>query len=257
MSAIELFASLYDFLVSLPEPIKAIIQIIIVIIIAFIFDKIIVRYIRKAEKRLKLDPNVTNAVILIFRFFLIIGALSAISAISGLPPELFISLSAVLGAALGFASAETIGNFIAGIYLLISKPFDIGDFVKIKDIEGIVKEITVNYTKVITADGKTVLFSNRDVLKTSIVVYERKEDIYNYPIEIVFSSTRKKDEIEEILFSLLNKFKSEGKIIDGRFYLIELKKLEKKYVIILTVDNAEKLFVIPSEFLSELAGALE
>ena len=63
--------------------------------------------------------------------------------------ELFIGMAALLGTAVGFASSSTIGNFISGLYLLVTNPFDVGDYVIFPDlkIEGIVEEISINYTK--------------------------------------------------------------------------------------------------------------
>ena len=81
-----------------------------------------------------------------FHFF------AAISSVGGFPPDFFISLSAIAGAAIGFAATRAVGNFIAGIYLLITRPFKIKDYVRIGDIEGIVEEMSVNYTKILAAD---------------------------------------------------------------------------------------------------------
>jgi small-conductance mechanosensitive channel len=43
--------------------------------------------------------------------------------LGGLPSEAVVSLSAVIGAAVGFASTRTVGNLVAGIFLLVTRPF--------------------------------------------------------------------------------------------------------------------------------------
>ena len=56
-----------------------------------------------------------RATILLLGLFWIAGA------------EVFIGAAALLGTAIGFASSTTIGNFISGLYLLITNPCSIGD----------------------------------------------------------------------------------------------------------------------------------
>jgi hypothetical protein len=83
---------------------------------------------------------------------------------------LFIGASVLLGSAIGFASSSTIGNFIAGLYLLVTNPFNIGDYVILPNlkVEGIVEEISINYTNILTPEGIHVLITNQKLLGTII-----------------------------------------------------------------------------------------
>ncbi len=84
--------------------------------------------------------------------------------------ELFIAAAALLGTAIGFASSSTIGNFISGIYLLVTNPFSVGDYVILPNlkVEGIVEEISINYTSILTPEGIHVLITNQKLLGTII-----------------------------------------------------------------------------------------
>ena len=84
--------------------------------------------------------------------------------------ELFIGAAALLGTAIGFASSTTIGNFISGLYLLVTNPFNVGDYIILTDmkVEGIDEEISINYTKIITPLGIHVSISNQKLLGTPI-----------------------------------------------------------------------------------------
>ncbi|MFW9779068.1 MAG: mechanosensitive ion channel domain-containing protein [Candidatus Heimdallarchaeota archaeon] len=84
--------------------------------------------------------------------------------------ELFFGAAALLGTAIGFASSTTIGNFISGLYLLVTNPFNVGDYVMIPSFkaEGIVEEISINYTKILTPQGIHVIISNQKLLGASI-----------------------------------------------------------------------------------------
>jgi len=84
--------------------------------------------------------------------------------------EIFIGAAALLGTAIGFASSTTLGNFLSGLYLLVTNPFSVGDYIMLPDlkIEGIVEEISINYTKIITPQGINVSINNQKMLGTTI-----------------------------------------------------------------------------------------
>ncbi|MFX0211267.1 MAG: mechanosensitive ion channel family protein, partial [Candidatus Hodarchaeota archaeon] len=91
--------------------------------------------------------------------------------------EIFIGAAALLGTAIGFASSTTLGNFLSGLYLLVTNPFSVGDYIMLPDlkIEGIVEEISINYTKILTPEGIHVSINNQKMLgatihNTSIIV---------------------------------------------------------------------------------------
>jgi len=244
------FNELINFLSQAPEYILLVIQILIILFIVFIIDRIATRYIRRFGRKFELVPDVINGLVLIVRFFIILAGLSAVMALGGIPSEIFISLSAIAGAAIGFASTRTIGNFISGLYVLVSRPFRIGDYVRIKDIEGIVKEITINYTKILTADGKIVLISNQEVLNSMITNYSRSDGTYMYSLNLSFDISLTKDEIEQIIETVIERFKD--KVKDAKYSIVELTRLERKYRLLLIFDEAEDMFTIPYEFLSEI-----
>ncbi len=89
----------------------------------------------------------------------------AVSSLGGVQAEWLLSVSAIGGAALGFASQKTIGNFLAGLFLLVAKPFKVGDYVKLGTVEGIVQEITINYAKILTSGNNIVSVSNLQILE--------------------------------------------------------------------------------------------
>jgi small-conductance mechanosensitive channel len=74
----------------------------------------------------------------------------------------------VVGIAVGFAAQETIANFISGITLLIERPFRIGDWVVIGDIDGRVEEITLRTTRIVTLDNSSVAIPNASVASSMI-----------------------------------------------------------------------------------------
>ncbi len=182
--------------------VATLIEITIIIVAAIVLERIVTHYLSGFAKRTKLEPNVANNLALTFRIIVLIGAVIALSRVSGVSPELVISISAIGGAAVGFASTKTIGNFIAGIFLISARPFKVGNYVRIGTVEGIVSEITINYTKVLTAANNIVSISNLQILDREITnfLYESTKNLnlYCYTFEMGFDHSVPADKISQI-----------------------------------------------------------
>ena len=72
--------------------------------------------------------------------------------------------------AIGFAFQDIFKNFLAGIILLIEEPFRIGDEVIIGDYQGIVKNISIRTTQILTYNGEKVLLPNSTVFTDAVKV---------------------------------------------------------------------------------------
>ena len=73
------------------------------------------------------------------------------------------SLAALLaagGMAIGMALSGTVQNFAGGLMLLIFKPFKAGDFIEAQGFAGVVKEINIVSTKLITVDNRQIILPN-------------------------------------------------------------------------------------------------
>jgi len=76
------------------------------------------------------------------------------------------SLVAVIGAAslaIGLALQGTLSNLAAGVMLLIFRPFRIGQHVQVGGNDGVVKELSLFWTEIVTADNVQVIVPNGSV----------------------------------------------------------------------------------------------
>jgi small-conductance mechanosensitive channel len=64
-----------------------------------------------------------------------------------------VALGGFLGMVVGFASQQVLGQAIAGLFLLIARPFKIGDGVVIAGEDGVVDDVATLFTKVVKAYG--------------------------------------------------------------------------------------------------------
>ncbi len=85
-----------------------------------------------------------------------------------------LSLSVFLGSIVSFASMHTIQNFVAGLYILITRPFKVNDFVKIGNTEGVITEISLNYTTILDFEGIIEFIPNKRILGSTIINYDQK-----------------------------------------------------------------------------------
>jgi len=102
--------------------------------VAAVVERVVTRWLRRIVKRTEMPPEVGNGLILTGRLIILVGAVVALLHVGGVPPDILVSFSALGGAAVGFASTRTIGNFIAGVFLIITRPFRVGDYVRIDGI---------------------------------------------------------------------------------------------------------------------------
>jgi small conductance mechanosensitive channel len=64
---------------------------------------------------------------------------------------------------IGFALQDTLGNFAAGVMLLIYRPFDVGDVVEIGGVAGVVDNVSLVSSTIRSFDNKVVLVPNKQV----------------------------------------------------------------------------------------------
>lgn len=74
------------------------------------------------------------------------------------------------GVAVGFAFKDIFQNFLAGVIILISRPFRIGDTIAVKGYEGTVEDIQTRATLIRTADNKRIVIPNSTVFAQEVTV---------------------------------------------------------------------------------------
>ena len=72
--------------------------------------------------------------------------------------------------AIGFAFKDILQNWLAGMLILVRRPFDAGDQIAVRDFEGTVKVIETRATRILTYDGQEVLIPNAELYTNSVTV---------------------------------------------------------------------------------------
>ncbi|MBI2794023.1 MAG: mechanosensitive ion channel family protein [Ignavibacteria bacterium] len=127
-----------------------------------------VKVIRKALKARSLDPTLQQYVASItsvsFNILLIIAILSQF----GINTTSFAALVAATGFAVGTAWGGLLAHFAAGAFLLILRPFKVGDFIVAAGTSGTVEVIGLFTTTLVTADGIRTYVGNNKIFSDNI-----------------------------------------------------------------------------------------
>src|ERR1700694_3193547 len=133
----------------------------ILILVAFYALARLVRLVADKElRRGKADPQVALLVNrIVFLAALVIGIIAAFSELFGSPALVFGGFG-FLALALSLAFQDILKNFIAGLFMLLERPFRLGDEITVDNHTGIVENIEMRATTLRTNEGEQVLIPN-------------------------------------------------------------------------------------------------
>ena len=149
----------------------------IVLIISFIISRflrfLIGRFIKGAAKKLKVDPtrynffkNAVDFIILLTASIIIFRSIPAFRAVG----TTLLTGAGVLAAIVGFASQSAFSNIISGFFLVIFKPFSVGDRVRIGQLySGDVEDITLRHTIIKDFENRRVVIPNSVISNETII----------------------------------------------------------------------------------------
>jgi small-conductance mechanosensitive channel/CRP-like cAMP-binding protein len=83
----------------------------------------------------------------------------------------FLATSAVVGAVVGLALQDTLGNLFAGIALHTEAPFGVGDWVRVADRDGRIEQVSWRAMRLRTWDGDTLTIPNNEVARHPLLNY--------------------------------------------------------------------------------------
>ena len=135
----------------------------LVMLVAFVLAAWLRRLTRRGLEKRKAAPEVILLLEqVVYWSILSLGVIVALQRLGVNPTALFAGLGA-LGFTIGFALQDVGKNLIAGILLLIQRPFQIGDVIEVVGFTGAIKTITLRATEMTALDGRQVWIPNGDI----------------------------------------------------------------------------------------------
>lgn len=187
--------------------------------LAWMLSRITVRIVRGAMGRTSTEGHVD---VLLAKLaggaVLLVGVIVSLG-IMGLQVSALVTSLGLAGVTIGFALKDVLANSMAGILLLLQRPFTIGDSISVAGCEGVVRDIRVRDTLVEQADGCMVFVPNATV--------------FNAPITNNSAATRRRVEVRVMVANaadLTTAREAALRALDGVPGLVEEAPLEAVYV---------------------------
>lgn len=132
--------------------------------------------LKKILKKGKMDDMlirfITSIVRILILLFSVVAALNRL----GLDTTSLIALLGAAGLAVGLALQGSLQNFAAGVLLLVFRPFKTGDYVSVSGVEGVITDIMIFSTRLLTPDNREITVPNGSIYGTTIINFSNQEN---------------------------------------------------------------------------------
>ena len=200
----EVFANLTGGL-RLDLSLNSVLRVLVLILAGAVLVRVLTRVADRMLQRSKGMASLRVYILSVIRiglwFLVVLMAAESV----GIPTASVIALLSVAGLAVSLALQNTLSNVAGGITLLVTRPFQVGDYVEADGVGGTVSAVDLSYTTFTTVDNKMIYVPNSQLASAKIVNYttqsRRRVDLnftasYDAPTQTV------KDAIREVVDSI-------------------------------------------------------
>lgn len=129
---------------------------------------LVLKLIRRGMGAKTVDPTLVHYLTSALNVMLNVILVVAMLGFFGVETTSFAAVLAAAGVAIGMAWSGLLANFAAGVFLLILKPFKVGDLISAGGVTGTVKELGLFATTISTVDGITTYVGNNKIFSDNI-----------------------------------------------------------------------------------------
>ena len=177
-------------------------------------------------ERRRVEPTIqsflksfTNILLTILLVITVISAL-------GVNTTSFAALLASAGVAIGMALSGNLQNLAGGIILLLFKPYKIGDYIEAQGVNGVVQEIQIFHTIILTVDNKQIYIPNGALSSGSITNYSAKElRRVDWTVGVEYGT-----DVEKVRAALMKLIDADNRILKDPAPFIALRELASSSV---------------------------
>lgn len=203
---------------------------ILLAILIFMVGRYVIRLINKLIanmlERRRVEPTIqsflksfTNILLTILLVITVISAL-------GVNTTSFAALLASAGVAIGMALSGNLQNLAGGIILLLFKPYKIGDYIEAQGVNGVVQEIQIFHTIILTVDNKQIYIPNGALSSGSITNYSAKElRRVDWTVGVEYGT-----DVEKVRAALMKLIDADNRILKDPAPFIALRELASSSV---------------------------
>jgi small conductance mechanosensitive channel len=123
------------------------------------------------------SPETAKAIRSLIRILGTVIIVAAVISFLAKNPIVAASISTISALIIGFASQNILANMISGLYLSIMRPFKIGDKITVSGNSGIIYDIELIYTRLLTENGDIVLVPSTSMVSSTVILQRNASDI--------------------------------------------------------------------------------
>ena len=135
------------------------------VLLYFIGKSVLVRVTKEALNQRDYSPAVVGLASSVAGAVALFAAVAIAATVAGFPTILaaFATIAGALALGVAFAASDIIENFVAGVFILKDKPFEVGDYIEWSGNGGVVREINLRVSKLDTWDNEQLTVPNGDL----------------------------------------------------------------------------------------------
>lgn len=175
-------------------------------IITLIIGLLVIRGVGKlltiSMERSKVDPTLIPFMSSLVSWMLKALLFISVASMVGIATTSFIAVLGAAGLAIGLALQGSLSNFAGGVLLMIFKPYKVGDLIESQGHLGVVKEVQIFNTIILSPQSKRIIIPNGAVSNGSIVNYTAEGKI-RVDLIIGVSYGADIDQTKEVLMAVL------------------------------------------------------
>lgn len=158
----------------LERVVSAGIRLVIAVAIAFLTFWLINRVAKKIAEKLEnkgVDKTLSRTLIYVAKLITKSVIIVCLIGYLGIDTSAIVALIASLGLCIGLAVNGALSNVAGGVLIIVTRPFNVDDYIEAQGVSGTVNEIRMTNTKLITPDNKVVYIPNSELANGNIVNY--------------------------------------------------------------------------------------
>jgi small-conductance mechanosensitive channel len=134
--------------------------------------------------RTGIEPGLQHSIATLVGYTLLIAAVALALGQLGIAAQQIALVAGALSVGIGFGLQSVVSNFVSGIVLLAERPIRVGDWVVVKNEEGIVRRISVRATEIETFDHASVIIPNSDFITGAVKNLTRADTMSRITIKV-------------------------------------------------------------------------
>ena len=217
------------------------------IVTGYIIYLLFKKQLNKLVKHEKLELNTANNIIKLIKYLIILIVLTAILTQFAESIGLVTALLTVVGGTIiGFAAMNTLGNMIAGIIIMVSRPFSVGDRILYEEKITDIVSIKLIYTTMVDLDNVKISVPNQKLLSQEISAFGKKEIIRRH-VTITPGFEEDRNKVEEVLLKAAGKLEQVLRDPKPYVWINSFQNYAVEYRLYVFINNIKELPLIESE----------